>query len=75
MTFIDIILFPFSTIIFVAEVWTGYAVIGWAGDRSIIEKAKAPGPYWFAITLQAICWFAVSAIWVYVRYYNRVFGI
>jgi hypothetical protein len=75
MTFIDVILFPFSTIIFISEIWTGYAVIGWSGDRSVIEKAKNPGPYWLALTVQAICWFGVTAIWVYARYYNFVFGL
>jgi hypothetical protein len=71
MTLLDIILFPFSMIIFIAELWSGYAVIGWAGDRSVVERSKSPGPYWFAIVVQAICWICISALWIYARNFSR----
>lgn len=37
---------------YMLELWTGVAVVGWAGDKSLIERQKAPGPYWLVMALQ-----------------------
>jgi hypothetical protein len=37
---------------FLLELWTGCAIAGWTGDKSVIERAKSPGPYWFVMALQ-----------------------
>ena len=37
---------------YMLELWTGLAVVGWAGDKSLIERQKAPGPYWLVMALQ-----------------------
>ena len=37
---------------YMLELWTGLAVVGWAGDKSLIERQRAPGPYWLVMALQ-----------------------
>ncbi|MAI71632.1 MAG: hypothetical protein CMM01_12045 [Rhodopirellula sp.] len=37
---------------YMLELWTGVAVVGWAGDKSLIERQRAPGPYWLVMALQ-----------------------
>ncbi len=44
----------FSVFIIGLELFTGCAIIGWAGDNMVVERQKAPGPYWFAITLHCL---------------------
>ncbi len=39
---------------YVLQLWTGVAVAGWAGDQSLIEREKSPGPYWFVMILQTL---------------------
>ena len=42
----------FALAIYTLEHWTGVAVVGWAGDNSLIERQKGPGPYWLVMALQ-----------------------
>ena len=44
----------FSIFIIGLELFTGCAMIGWAGDNMVVERKKSPGPYWFAITLHSL---------------------
>ena len=44
----------FTLFIIGLELFTGCAVIGWAGDNMIVEREKSPGPYWFAIILHVL---------------------
>lgn len=44
----------FSVFIIGLELFTGCALIGWAGDNMVIEREKSPGPYWFAIVLHSL---------------------
>ena len=49
-----------AVVTFLLELWTGCAIAGWTGDRSIIQRSKSPGPYWFVMALQvAIIGFAI----------------
>lgn len=46
------LLFALGILLF--ELLTGFAVIGWSGDKMILERAKSPGPYWFTIVLHGL---------------------
>lgn len=50
------VLIPLLIALFIIalEVYTGFALIGWAGDNLLVERAKSPGPYWFVITLHSL---------------------
>ena len=47
---------------YILQLWTGFAVAGWAGDRSLIERAKSPGPYWFVMVLQTAVLIVISVL-------------
>lgn len=36
------------------ELCSGCAVMGWTGDRMVVEREKSPGPYWFSIALHTV---------------------
>ena len=44
----------FTIFVVILEIITGVAVIGWQGDRSILEREKAPYQYWIAIIAQVM---------------------
>lgn len=46
--------------IFVLELWTGFAYIGWLGANGVIERETHPGPYWYAMVLHAAGLFVYS---------------
>ena len=58
---IPILFSIFSVCILVAEFWSGLAIIGWSGDKMVVERAKQPGPYWFAMVLHTIVGIAIPA--------------
>lgn len=49
-----------------AEFYFGVAVVGWQGDDIVVDRRKAPGPYWAWMTLHTtigiglpvLLWFA-----------------
>ncbi|MDP1561588.1 MAG: hypothetical protein Q8M16_09345 [Pirellulaceae bacterium] len=45
------------------ELFTGFAVIGWAGDFMVVQKEKSPGPYWFAIIIQLLSFVGFGVIY------------
>ncbi len=45
----------------ILELWTGIAVVGWAGNSSTVNRQKDPGPYWVSIGVQIFIIFALSA--------------
>ena len=51
---LSIILSVVSILILAAEFWLGVAVVGFSGDRIIIERANAPGPYWLMMALHTV---------------------
>lgn len=51
-----------SVVTYILELWTGIAVAGWAGDKSLIERATKPGPYWFVMVLQAAIVFGIATL-------------
>ena len=44
----------FALVIILFELFTGIAVVGWAGDKMVVERAESPGPYWFTIVLHSL---------------------
>jgi len=48
--------------ILIAEFWTGFAVIGWAGDSAVIDRRKSPGPYWFVMSIHTAIGVGVSLL-------------
>lgn len=56
------ILSVISLVVLVAEVWTGFAVVGWSGDRMIVERAKTPGQYWFWMSLHTVAGIGIPVI-------------
>ena len=44
----------FTVLMIALELYTGHAVVGWAGDNMVVERKKSPGPYWFAIVLHFV---------------------
>ena len=50
--YVPAILWLIALAIYTLELWTGVAVVGWAGDNSLIERQKGPGPYWLVMALQ-----------------------
>ena len=65
-----IVLMTFVT--FVLELWTGCAIVGWAGDRSVIEREKSPGPYWSVMIFQVVIIAVFAALMVHYR--GVIFG-
>lgn len=53
-----------SLSIIVLELLTGFALIGWTGDSMLVERAKSPGPYWFAIVLHAAIGIALPLLFL-----------
>jgi hypothetical protein len=51
---IPIILSIVAFCVLVAEFWTGIAVVGWSGDKMVIERRKSPGPYWFTMAIHTV---------------------
>lgn len=49
---------------FVLELWTGCAVVGLEGERSIIQRRKRPRQYWFVMILQSLI-MAVTALMIF----------
>ena len=47
---------------YILQLWTGIAVAGWSGNHSLIERAKAPGPYWFVMALQTAVLIAIPVL-------------
>ena len=47
---------------YILQLWTGIAVAGWAGDQSLIEREKSPGPYWFVMALQTAVLIAIPVL-------------
>ena len=43
----------FSLFVICLELFSGCALIGWAGDHMVVERKKSPGPYWFTILLHS----------------------
>ncbi|MEM6472919.1 MAG: hypothetical protein AAF802_25380 [Planctomycetota bacterium] len=43
-------LFVFGT--YVLQLITGVAVIGWAGDKTTVDRRRQPRQYWFVMLLQ-----------------------
>lgn len=52
----------FSIVVICLELYAGCAVIGWTGDRMVVERDKSPGPYWFAIILHCFVAIGISAL-------------
>ncbi|MEM7456348.1 MAG: hypothetical protein AAF456_18525 [Planctomycetota bacterium] len=52
----------FSIFIIALELFTGFAVIGWTGDNMLVERARSPGPYWFAIVLHVLIAIGLPAL-------------
>ena len=50
--------------IIVLELFSGFALIGWTGDRMLVERAKSPGPYWFTIVLHAAIGIAIPLLFL-----------
>ena len=44
----------FALVIIAIELFTGFAVVGWTGDKMVVERAKSPGPYWFTMVLHCL---------------------
>ena len=38
----------------VLELVTGVALMGWVGDRIVVDRRKNPGPYWITMSLQIL---------------------
>ena len=49
MSLMALVCLLFALGIIVLELLTGFAVIGWSGDKMVVQRAESPGPYWFAI--------------------------
>jgi len=43
-----------AVLTYLLELWTGFAVAGWAGDQAIVDRRVSPGPYWFVTTVQTL---------------------
>ena len=52
----------FSLLIIVMELLTGCALVGWSGDNVVVEREKAPGPYWFTVALHSFAGLAVPLV-------------
>ena len=46
------------------ELYSGCAVIGWTGDRMVVERRKSPGPYWFSIALHTVIAMFLASVMV-----------
>ena len=44
----------FALAIITVELFTGFAVIEWSGDRMVVQRTKSPGAYWFTIVLHCL---------------------
>ena len=55
----------FTAAIIVLEIATGCAIIGWAGDKQVAVREKSPGPFWFAIVLQALAGIGVPLLVIF----------
>ncbi len=53
----------FAAFMIALELFTGFAVIGWAGDFMVVQKEKSPGPYWFAIIIQLLSFVGFGVIY------------
>lgn len=51
-----------AVVTYALELWTGYAVAGWAGDDALIDRRKRPGPYWAVMMLQTLLLILVPTI-------------
>ncbi len=47
---------------YVLQLWTGFAVAGWSGEQSLIERAKSPDSYWFVMASQAAVLIEISVL-------------
>lgn len=47
---------------YILQLWTGVAVAGWSGDKSLIQRELSPGPYWFVMALQTLVIFGVPLL-------------
>ena len=64
MMLIAIGFLSFWILIVVFELYTGSALIGWSADRMLVERAKSPGPYWFAIGLHIVICVGLPALYL-----------
>jgi len=54
----------FSLFVIGLELFTGCALIGWAGDNMVVEREKSPGPYWFAVILHSLIGIGLPLLFV-----------
>ena len=47
------------------ELFTGCALVGWSGDNVVVEREKAPGPYWFTVALHSFVGIAMPLVVVF----------
>ena len=52
--YVPAFLFVAAVATYVIQLWTGIAFAGWAGDNSLVERAKSPGRYWLVMILQTV---------------------
>lgn len=57
----------FSLFVLVLELYLGVAILGWVGDKMIVEREKSPGPYWFAIALHSIIGIGLPTLFMFVE--------
>lgn len=43
--YVPMILAVIAVATYVLQLWTGIAVAGWSGDKSLIQRETMPGPY------------------------------
>ncbi len=51
---VAVIMFVMSVLIFIAELWLGFAVIGWQGEKLFIARSEHPFLYWMVMAFHFI---------------------
>ena len=60
--YVPAFLIAIAIVTYVLELWTGIAMAGWSGEKSLVYRQKTPGPYWFVMFLQTAIFLGVPAL-------------
>lgn len=60
-------LLAISILVIAFEVYAGAAVIGLAGERSVVLRKQSPGPFWFSIILQTLIFVVLPTIFLFAK--------
>ncbi len=58
----ELILWLIGVLTIVLELWLGFAVAGWAGNKIVVDRSKSPGPFWVAIFIHVLIVFGIPVL-------------